>query len=168
MPTINLAKILPTVSLKDFRRLLSVKVKLDARRKRRAAIHRELTAVERRLERVEASLPPYARDRSSLPDLRRALERARKDRRPRQPTIEALMVELFRERKRPLSVNELTDGVLNEKGYKSTSPNFRNQLRVLLYRNRKGLYQRVGKGRFTLANGKAPPAAGRGVPKRVK
>ena len=55
-------------------------------------------------------------------------------------------------------------GLLNEKGYKTTSPSFGTQIRVLLYRNRKGLYQRVGTGRFTLAGDK-PRAPDRGGPR---
>jgi repressor of nif and glnA expression len=78
-----------------------------------------------------------------------------------QPSIQTLIVEILQEKKKPLSVNEIADSLLKEKKYKTKSANFKNQLRVLLYRNQKAMFKKVGTGQFGLAGPGKAPAAGK-------
>jgi len=61
------------------------------------------------------------------------------------------VVEVLGEKKKPMKVTDLCDTVLKEKKYKTRAKNFKSQLRILLYKNDKKLYKKVGPGLFTLS-----------------
>ena len=81
--------------------------------------------------------------------VKKATRRVRK--KALQPSISSLIVDILKEKKKPLSVNEICDILLKEKKYKTKSKKFGNQIRVMLYRNDKGLFKKAGPGTFKLA-----------------
>jgi ABC-type branched-subunit amino acid transport system ATPase component len=61
------------------------------------------------------------------------------------------IAEILREKKRPLGVNDICDALLQEKKYKTKAKNFKANVRILLYKNEKGLFKKAGPGRFRAA-----------------
>jgi hypothetical protein len=94
-------------------------------------------------------------------------------RRIAQPSLSALIVEILKEKKRPLGINEISDALLKEKGYRTRAKDFKAQVRVTVYRNDKGWFKKVKAGLFapsadlqpTEEAGKGPARA---VAKRVR
>jgi len=151
MPTITLSKVVETVPLEDLQLVAAVKKKLTRLRGKKYAIYKEIEGIEKKLEPIRKALPAQALDESGLTRMRQALQKAVRQKGHRRPSMESLILEILRESNDPVSINELADRVINERGYRTRSPNFKNQLRVLLYRNRKGLFRKVGPGRFVPA-----------------
>ena len=80
-------------------------------------------------------------------------------------SLPEVVVQVMRDKKAPLSVDELADIILKGKLYISASKNFKNNLRVILYRNKKEIFKRVSAGMFQLTEGtaKSKPAAKKAV-----
>jgi len=68
-----------------------------------------------------------------------------------QPSIESLIADVLREKKKPMTVYEIAGALLNEKKYQTTSQKFDVQVRILLSKNKKGLFTKLGAGKFGLA-----------------
>ena len=62
-----------------------------------------------------------------------------------------MIAEILKEKKKPLGVNDICDALLKEKKYKTKAKNFKANVRILLYKNEKGLFRKSGPGRFRLA-----------------
>ena len=133
----DLVKMMKSVSAKELKDLLSAKNKLDALEKRRKALEKDLVAVDKEMESLLGG--PAAKKRTP------------RKKKPAQKPISALIVDILKAKKKPVSVNEICDILLKEKGYKTTSKKFSNQIRVLLYSNDKGLFKKAGPGAFKLA-----------------
>ena len=72
-----------------------------------------------------------------------------------QPTMSSLVVEILKdEQGGVLTLQQIADKLLKEKGYKTRSKNVSNSLGVMLYQNRQGLFKKAGPGKFTLAKKK--------------
>ena len=65
-----------------------------------------------------------------------------------------MIVELLKEKKKPMKINEICEAVLKEKKYKTQAKNFKANVRILLYKNEKGLFKKVKTGLFGLAAAK--------------
>jgi uncharacterized Zn finger protein len=72
-----------------------------------------------------------------------------------QPPLSSVIVEILETRKKPLKVSEIHDALLNEKKYKTRAKNFKANVRIMLYKNEKELFKKVGPGAFTLAKAKS-------------
>jgi uncharacterized Zn finger protein len=72
-----------------------------------------------------------------------------------QPPLSSAIVEILKTKKKPLKVNEIHDALLNEKKHKTKAKDFKAVVRIVLYKNEKGLFERVGPGAFVLAKTKS-------------
>jgi len=163
MKKTDLTKMLDSVSLQDLQSLIAAKGKLDKLLEKKASIEKELASVDKQIESMKRSFEKTS-PRKAPARTASAASRKKKARRKKasQPSIQSLIVGILQEKKKPLSVNEISEILLQEKKYKTKSANFKNQLRVLLYRNQKGLFRKTGAGRFNLASAGAA-AAGKGA-----
>jgi len=164
----NLIKILKTVSVSDLQSLITAKEKLEKLQSKKSELEKGLSSVEKEIASLQGSLdkPAPLKRRGRKPGRKPSASRkkavrakrkpAARGKKSAQPSIQSLIVEILREKGKPQSVNEISDSLLTGKKYKTKSANFKNQLRVLLYRNQKGLFKKVGSGQFGLAGGKAP------------
>jgi hypothetical protein len=57
----------------------------------------------------------------------------------------------MKEKKRPLKINDICDALLEEKNYRTRAKDFKAQVRVMMYRNDKGLFSKPKPGLFKLA-----------------
>jgi len=166
----NLIKMLESTSLQQLQSLLTAKEKLDKLQSKKSSLEKDLASVDKEIASLQGSMgkPVPAKRRGRKPSkVVRAKRKPRKGKKAAQPSIQSLIVDILQEKKKPLSVNEISDALLKEKGYKTKSSNFKNQLRVLLYRNQKGLFKKTGAGLFGLAgSGKAPASVKKVVVKK--
>ena len=51
----------------------------------------------------------------------------------------------------PLKINDICDALLEEKNYRTRAKDFKAQVRVMMYRNDKGLFSKPKPGLFKLA-----------------
>jgi histone H1/5 len=156
----DLSALLESTSIQDLKSLIIVRGNLDRLQKKKSSIEKDLASINRQINTILTSLGKPGRTRIAAPGkkkLTRKVKRAPAARKRAgrkkvaQPSIQSLIVDILQEKKKPLSVNEIGDALLLEKKYKTKSTNFKNQLRVLLYRNQKGLFRKTDAGRFDLA-----------------
>lgn len=155
MKKTNLTRLIESVSLKELQRMIAQRGKLDQLEKKRAELEKSLTAINRQIESVEGSIGKKAGGRPGRPKgatKKKKVKRGR--RRIAQPSLSSVILELLQEKKKPMKVNEICDGVLTEKGYKTKAKNFKSQVRILLYKNEKGLFKKLKPGLFGLVGGK--------------
>jgi len=159
MSKADLISMLDTVSVQDLKSLVVAREKLDKLLVKRSQIEKQLSSIDQEITSIQKSIGTPTQKKASAktsPAVRRKRKSADGRRKKGLPSIESLIVEILRERKGPVSVNDIADTLLTEKGYKTRSANFKNQLRVLLYRNQKGLFNKVDAGQFELSeSGKA-------------
>lgn len=151
----DLLKVVRSTSLTDLRSMIVAREKLDKLLDRKSALHKDLSSVEQEIEAVERSLgqpAPKTPTARKAPPGRKKKRAAARGRKTAHLSIPSLIVETLREKNRPVSIAELADTLLNEKKYKTTSGNFKHQLRVILYANRKGWFKKLGSGTFALAD----------------
>lgn len=166
----ELAKVLESVSVEELKALIPLKQKLDALEGKKKALQKDLVAIVKQIDTLQSSLGQGAAKKGPAPKKKAVRKKARTKakgkakkkaakktvkkkarKKTAQPSIAALIVEILKEKKRPVSVNEICDILIKEKKYKTQSKRFGNQIRVLLYRNEKGLFKKAGPGRFKLA-----------------
>jgi len=183
----DLVSLLESTSVQGLKSLIAAKEKLDELTRRKASLEKDLAAVCSQIQSLQQSLgrlPAGAAPAGTAakgPGGKGAPARARPraaGRQTSQPSIQSLIVDLLTEKGGPLTVNQISQALLTEKMYRTTSANFKNQLRVLLYRNQKGLFHKVAEGTFALAatprpagSKPAPPspsAAGKKTAARAK
>ena len=172
----DLINLLESTSLSDLKSLVTAKEKMDKLLAKKSSIEKDLAEVEKDITSIQGSLgkavsgKKRGRKPGPKPSIAVRAKRtpATRGKKSAQGSIESLILEILQEKQKPLSVNEIADLLLKEKGYKTKSANFKNQLRVLLYRNQKGSFEKVGAGQFGLAgSGKAPEAAKVSVKKKA-
>jgi hypothetical protein len=155
----DLLKLLESTPLEDLKSLVVKKEKLEILLKERSDIKNDLASVSREIASIQGV--PQASGQEKRSNLNRAFAQvkgkpapaARKNARRKkldQPSMQSLILDILAEKNKPLSVNEIGDILLAEKKYRTRSSNFKNQLRVLLYRNKKGLFRKTGAGEFGL------------------
>jgi hypothetical protein len=162
----DLMKILESTSLSDLKSMIITKEKIDKLLNQKSTLERDLSKIDNEIESITGS---FAKPGSKTPIIKKTpatrKKKSARGKKPIQPSIQSLVVEILKEKKKSLSVNEIADSLLNEKKYKTTSGNFKNQLRVILYRNQKGLFKKLGSGEFALAGEKEEPKTKTSAPK---
>jgi len=158
MANADLSDLLESMSLQELKSLIAARENYDRLQKKKTALEKELDAVNRNIDHLLAPLQRIVRVRPPSSGVPR--------RRTAQLSIEKLIIEMIRENQRPMTVNEIAHTLLNEKQYRTTSGNFKNQLRVLLYRNRKGLFKKTDAGTFDLAGDVSGAGKRKAVPRR--
>ena len=162
----ELLTLLQSASVKDLKELLALKKELDELERKQKALLKQFTSVSKDLgsiqttfgkskrkkpaARVKKATKKPARKPAKKKTKKRAKRRATK-KRVVQPSLSSLIVEILKEKKRPLGVNDICDALLKEKKYKTKAKNFKGNVRILLYKNEKGLFKKAGPGRFRLA-----------------
>ena len=141
----NLVALMESVTVDELKTMLSIKGKLEELEKKRRGLERSLGLVVRDISALQDSLSKMGGRRLRMHATRRARKKVV------QAPLSAFVVEVLKERKKPLRIQEISDAVLNEKHYRTYAKNFKGQLRILLYKNEKGLFRKAGPGLFTLA-----------------
>ena len=142
----DLVALLKSVSVDELKRAIPAKEELEKLEKRRKSLEKELASVDKQIETlaVRKVARPPARAKKKV-------ARKAKRRRIAQPSLSSLVAEILKEKKKPLRINDICDALLKEKKYKTRAKNFKAQIRVMMYRNEKGLFKKAGPGLFKLA-----------------
>ncbi len=138
----ELLELLQFATAKDLKELLALKKELVALEKKHEELVRQFVSVTEELGGLHTSLGT------------KSLARAARRRGRAQPPLSSLIAEILKEEKRPLGVNEICEALLQEKQYRTKSKNFKAHVRIVLYKNDKGLFEKARPGRFRLAAGK--------------
>ena len=151
----ELVSLMESMTVAELKGLVEVKGKLEELTGRKKELEKSLTDVERRIQdllgskkRLSAKVGRKAR---KLPRIRRAGRKPRK--RILQPSLASLVVEVLKENRKPMKISDLAATVLDQKKYRTHAKNFKGQLRIILYKNEKGFFKKVGPGLFTVAAG---------------
>ncbi len=152
----ELMTLLQSVSMNDLKRAVAMKGKLEKLEAKKKALEKTLASVTKEIVKLESVFRARA-GAGPTGSAKKTTKRRRK--RVSHPPLATLIAEILGERKVPLAVNEICRILLDEKGYKSRAKDFKGQVRVMLYRNQKGAFKKVGPGTFTLAGGKPGAAA---------
>ena len=158
----QLTRLLQSVSTHDLNKLITAKKKLDTLNAKRAALEKELASTNKQIDSLQRSLSKLG-PTPTVPKKGKKKPAKRKSRRRiKQPSLSSVVTEVLKPKKKPMSVNEIHDAVLS-KGYKTRAKAFKSQLRILLYKNEKKLFRKVGPGKFKLEGG-----GGKKTPKKRK
>lgn len=148
----ELMALLQAASVKDLKELLALKKDLDALEKKQKELLKQFTSVSRDIGSLQASFgKPAARVKEGGG---KATRRPARGKRARQPSLSSLIAEILEEKRKPLGVNDICAALLEEKKYRTKAKNFKANVRILLYKNEKGLFKKAGPGRFRLAASK--------------
>jgi hypothetical protein len=142
----DLITLLDSISVEDLKNAIPMKQKLEGLEKRKRSLEKELASVVRQMESLGMPMALGAPVRARSTGARRG-----KRRRIAQPSLASLIVEILKEKKKPLKINDICDALLLEKNYKTQAKDFKAQIRVMIYRNDKGLFKKAGPGLFKLA-----------------
>jgi hypothetical protein len=143
----ELVALLKSVSVEELERAIPMKQEMERLQSRRAGLEKELASVVKQIESLGRLEPAGAKTSRRVP--RKAAGRARG--RIAQSSLASLVVEILREKKRPLGINEICDALLKEKGYRTRAKDFKAQVRVTVYKNDKGWFKKVKAGLFALS-----------------
>lgn len=148
----ELLTLLRSASVEDLKELLALKKDLDALEKKQNELLAQVTSVSQDLGSIQAAFgrpgPRGAAGRGRRKSGRAARRGAV------QPSLNSLIEEVLREKKKPLGVNEICDALLQEKNYRTKAKNFKSNVRILLYKNELGAFRKTAPGRFQLAAAK--------------
>ncbi len=158
----ELLTLLQSASVKDLKELLALKKELDALEKKQKELLKQCTFVSKDIGSIQTAFgkprrrKPAARVKKAAKKAARkpAKKKRVKSTRVAQPSLSSLTAEILKEKKKPLGVNDICDALLKEKKYKTKAKNFKANVRILLYKNEKGLFKKAGPGRFRLAAAK--------------
>jgi hypothetical protein len=140
----ELLTLLQSASVKDLKELLVLKKELDALEKKEKELLKQFKSVSRDIGSIQSAF--------GKPSRRTPADRIKK--KAVQPSLSSLIAEILKEKKKPLGVNDICDALLKEKKYKTKAKNFKANVRILLYKNEKGLFKKAGPGRFRLGAAK--------------
>lgn len=165
----QLVSLVESVTMDDLKSLVALKGKMETLGKKKRELERGLAAVNRQMDALENSIEKLAgkgtRLKATVKRRKKSAVRkkAKQSRRPGkavarrtrkrvpQRSLSSLVVEVLKEKKKPMKVAEICTAVLEEKKYKTRAKNFKSQLRILLYKNEKGLFKKKSPGLFVLA-----------------
>ena len=161
----ELLTLLRSASVKDLKELLALKKDLDELERKQQQLLKQFTSVSKDIGSIQTTFgkskkKPAARAKKPTkkaarkPAKKKTAKKRTKKKRVVQPSLSSLIVEILKEKKRPLGVNDICDALLKEKKYKTRAKNFKANVRILLYKNEKGLFKKAGPGRFRLAAAK--------------
>ncbi len=160
----ELLTLLQSASVKDLKELLALKKELDALEKKEKALLKQFTSVSKDIGSIQTTFGKPSRRKKPAARVKKTTrkgarksakkKKAEKRKRVAQPSLSSLIVEILKEKKKPLGVNDICEALLKEKKYKTKAKNFKANVRILLYKNDKGLFKKSGPGRFRLAAAK--------------
>ena len=153
----ELLALLQSASVKDLKELLVLKEELDALEKKEKALLKQFTSVSKDIGSIQTAFGKPSRRKKPAARVKKTTRKGtRKSAKKKavQPPLSSLIVEILKEKKKPLGVNDICDALLKEKKYKTKAKNFKANVRILLYKNEKGLFKKAGPGRFRLAAAK--------------
>ena len=153
----ELLALLQSASVKDLKELLVLKKELDALEKKEKALLKQFTSVSKDIGSLQTAFGKPSRRKKPAARVKKTTRKGtRKSAKKKavQPPLSSLIVEILKEKKKPLGVNDICDALLKEKKYKTKANNFKANVRILLYKNEKGLFKKAGPGRFRLAAAK--------------
>ena len=139
--------LLQSASVKDLKELLALKKDLVALEKKEKALLKQFTAVSKDIGSIQTAFEKAGR-KKGVGRAGRATRKGAKRKKAVQPPLTTLIAEILKEKKKPLGVNDICDALLTEKKYKTKAKNFKANVRILLYKNEKGLFKKAGPGRF--------------------
>jgi len=143
----DLFSVVESITARDLKELVAVKGRLVGLEKKKGALEKQLAAVTQEIEAIRKLVAKrWAKRSRNLP-----LAGAAVAQRSAQPSLASLIVEVLKKEKKALGINEICDAVLKEKHYRTRSKDFKAQVRVLIYKNDKGLFKKTAPGLFTLA-----------------
>ena len=135
---------MPKDVYQELKDLFNLKKSVDKILSYQHTIDKRLASLERNIENLH-----NASARKITPKKRAGKARAR--RRKAQRPLTDVIIQVMRKKKGPISVNELAEAILKGKLFTSSAKNFKNNLRVILYRNKKDLFNLSSRGMFELA-----------------
>jgi len=166
----ELLTLLKSASVKDLKELLALKKDLDELERKQQALLKQFTSVSKDIGSIQTTFGKSKRKKPAARVKKATRKAARKPAKKKtkkkggkkrttkkrvvQPSLSSLIVEILKEKKKPLGVNDICDALLKEKKYKTKAKNFKANVRILLYKNEKGLFKKAGPGRFRLAAAK--------------
>lgn len=151
----RLAALTGSVTVGELKGLIERKGRIDQLQKKRRVLEKGLADVNRQMAELQRGLEKLAgRGRPARPPPVGRRARGGRRKRVRQPSLASLVAEVLGEKKKPMRIAELCTAVLEEKKYKTRAKDFKSQLRILLYKNEKGLFKLTRPGTFTLAGGR--------------
>lgn len=151
----ELLTLLQSASVKDLKDLLALKKELDALEKKEKALLKQFTSVSKDIGSIETAFGKPSRRKPAARVKKTTRKGTRKSaKKTVQPSLSSLITETLKEKKKPLGVNDICDALLKEKKYKTKAKNFKANVRILLYKNEKGLFKKAGPGKFRLAAAK--------------
>ena len=153
----ELLTLLQSASVKDLKELLALKKELDALEKKEKELLKQFTSVSKDIGSIQTAFGKPSRRKKPAARVKKTTRKGtRKSAKKKavQPPLSSLIVEILKEKKKPLGVNDICDALLKEKKYKTKAKNFKANVRILLYKNEKGLFKKSGPGRFRSAAAK--------------
>ena len=153
----ELLTLLQSASVKDLKDLLELKKELDALEKKEKVLLKQFKSVSKDIGLIQSAFGKPSRRKPAARVKKTTGKGARKSskrKKAAQPPISSLIAEILKEKKKPLGVNDICDALLEEKKYKTKAKNFKANVRILLYKNEKGLYKKAGPGKFRLTPAK--------------
>jgi HB1, ASXL, restriction endonuclease HTH domain len=156
----DLVALLKSVTMDELRKAIPIKEKMETLQQKKQALEKDLASVVTQIKSLVVQAGGEAPARAGK-------KGARKGRRRRvaQPSLSSLVVQILKERQRPLKINDICDALLQEKKYETRAKDFKAQLRVMMYRNDKGLFRKAAPGLFGLAAGTEPKATAKAATK---
>lgn len=142
----ELVALLEAVTVEELKSAIPVKEKIERLEKRRKSLEKELASVVKQIESLGMSKGVTSPGRPK----KKTGGKARR-KRVAQASLSSLIVEILKEKKRPLKINDICDALLKEKSYQTRAKDFKAQVRVMMYRNDKGLFNKPKPGLFKLA-----------------
>jgi hypothetical protein len=156
----KVAGLLKGLSTKELQELIGTNNELDILQGKKKALEKQLASVIKQINSLESSVIKIGKKKQAVRVRKEgkkvARQSVRKTGRKRivQPSVSSLIVEILKANKQPMKINDIHDALLREKKYKTQAKNFKANVRILLYKNDKGLFKKVGPGKFGLAKGK--------------
>jgi len=176
----ELLTLLQSATVKDLKELLALRKDLDVLEKKQKDLLKQFTSVSKDIGSIQKSFRK-PRGKKAAARVKKATKKAAqkaakkkavkkkavrkkaakkrvkksvKRKRVVQPSLSSLIAEILKEKRKPLGVTDICDALLQEKKYKTKAKNFKANVRILLYKNEKGLFKKAGPGRFRLAAAK--------------
>jgi len=147
----ELLTLLQFASVKDLKDLLALKMELDALEKKEKALLKQFTSLSKDIGSIQTA---FEKQGGSVKKTTGKGAGKSTKKKVAQPSLSLLIAEILKEKKKPLGVNDICDALLKEKKYKTKAKNFKANVRILLYKNEKGLFRKAGPGKFRLAAAK--------------
>ena len=147
----NVLDLLNGVSESDLKHLISNKARIKPLEKKKKALEKALSSVSEQIARLHGGVARPQGKPAVGKGKRKELVRRSTRKRIAQPSLSSLVVDILREKKKALKVNDICDALLMEKKYKTQAKNFKANVRIVLYKNDKKLFKKVGPGKFGLS-----------------